>query len=126
MGMIVMVAVYAVFEAKGLSEGDQEMAAVYSEVAVIDEVGVLPVAGTVTPTMAAVFTVVAVAGKSAPEIVPEFAALEAPVEPAIVNWLAVTPVMVYPAVAESVTVAVYAVFERKVEATVGDQLTAPV
>ena len=114
------------FEAKGLSEGDQEMAAVYSEVAVIDEVGVLPVAGTVTPTMAAVFTVVAVSGKSAPEIVPEFAALEAPVEPAIVNWLAVTPVMVYPAVAESVTVAVYAVFERKVEATVGDQLTSPV
>ena len=126
MGVIVMVAVYAVFEAKGLSEGDQEMAAVYSEVAVINEVGVLPVAGTVTPTMAAVFTVVAVAGKSAPEMVPEFARLVAPVEPAIVNWLAVTPVMVYPAVAERVTVAVYAVFERKVEATEGDQLTAPV
>jgi len=48
------------------------------------------------------------------------------VEPVIVNWFMVTPVMVYPEVAERVTVAVYAVFERKVEATEGDQLTAPV
>jgi len=56
--------------------------------------GVAPVTGAVTPEMAVAMTVVAVAGKSAPVIVPEFARLVAPVEPVIVNWFMVTPVMV--------------------------------
>jgi len=74
-----------VFEAKGLSEGDRKCG-VYSEVAVIDEVGCCRRRNGDADD-AAVFTVVAVAGKSAPVMVPEFARLVAPVEPAIViGW----------------------------------------
>ena len=46
-----------------------------------------------------------VAGNAA-VITPELAEFVALVEPAIVNWLAVTPVRVYPVVADSVIVAV--------------------
>ena len=56
--------------------------------------------------MAVAAMVVAVAGNKAPEITPELAELVAPIAPAIVNWLAVTPVKVYPAVGVRVMVAV--------------------
>ena len=55
--------------------------------------------------MAVAEMVVFVAGNAA-VITPELAEFVALVEPAIVNWLAVTPVRVYPVVADSVIVAV--------------------
>ena len=104
--MIVIVAVYAVFDANVAGEPDQEIVAVYSEVSAIDETGVAPVTGTVTPAMAAVLIMVAVAGNAAvitPELMELVAAGD---EPDIKNWFAPTPTKVYPAVAERVIVAV--------------------
>jgi uncharacterized Tic20 family protein len=82
----------------------QEIVAVYSVVAVIVEIGVALVVGTVTPAMAGVSIVVAVAGKTA-EITPELAEFVA-VAPATVKKFEVTPTNVYPVFGERVIVAV--------------------
>jgi hypothetical protein len=91
--------------AKVEGDPDQVTVPVYPVPAVTVVTGVAPVTGAVTPAIAVAAMVVAVAGKRA-VMTPELAELVALVAPAIVNWLAETPVKVYPAVAVKVMVAV--------------------
>ena len=69
---------------KGFSIGAHEIVAVYSVVSEIVDVGTASVTGAVTPAIAAVAIVVAVAGKTA-VITPELAPFVSLDEPAIVN-----------------------------------------
>ena len=92
--------------AKVPSAGAQVTVPVYPVPAVTVVTGVAPATGGVTPAMVVAAMVVAVAGNNALEITPELAVLVAPVDPAMVNWLAVTPLKVYPAVGLRVMVAV--------------------
>jgi len=87
--------------------------------------GVAPVTGAGDAGNAVAMTVVAVAGKSAPVIVPEFARLEAPVEPVIViGWR--SPRSWCSRGWRKRDCRRVCRVREEVEATEGDQLTAPV
>lgn len=92
--------------AKVEGEPDQATVPVYPVPAVTVVTGVAPVTGAVTPAIAVAEMIwFAVAGKTA-VMTPAFAELVTGDAPAIVNWLAVTPAKVYPAVGVKVMVAV--------------------
>ena len=100
----VIVAVYCV-SAANIPVGNHSTVPVYCAVSVTVVTGVAPLTGTVTPWIAAMFIVVAVAGKTA-VITPELAVLVSVDVPATVKKSAATPASVNPVLAVSVIVAV--------------------